>query len=128
MDLALLKTAADYAAAVIRGVIRAEATTKLRWKKAVGHLQDAILQTQVYVSSLDRGEHVNRSREAALVTLWRTAATHFYGLDGDLAQRLQLKAEYWAEPESWTSQQVQDAGIALQHLSEYVRQLLYEST
>ena len=118
MDLTLLKTVADYAAAAIGAVIRGDETARLQWKGAVSQLQDAVVQTEMYVTSLDRGQQVDRSREGSLVTLWRTAATQFYGLDGDLAQRLQLKAEYWTRPESWTNQQVRDAGIALQHLSE----------
>ena len=86
----------------------------------------AVLETQVYAASLGRGSRVNRTKEIELVSKWRNAAEGFYTLDGALAERLQLKAEYWTEPESWTDQEVHDAGIALGHVAERTRQLLYE--
>ncbi len=126
MDLVALKGAADYAAKVVSGIAKASKETRAQWETAVSGLQKAVLETKVYVSALARGEGISRPTEQRLVILWRDAATGFYDLDGSLAERLQLKAEYWAEPEAWTSQQVRDAGIALDHVAEYTRQLLRE--
>jgi hypothetical protein len=126
MDLITLKGTADYAAKVIGKIARANKETREQWKTAVSRLQKAVLQTKLYVSALDRGEPMNRRTEHRLVALWGDAATEFYDLDGSLASRLQLKAEYWTQPEGWTSQQVRDAGIALDHVAEYTRQLLHE--
>jgi hypothetical protein len=121
-----MKTVAEYAAEALRYNARAQATTRAKWKRALPKLQKAVLETQLYVASLDREESLDRKEERRLVKLWRTAAARFYALDGELAERLQLKAEYWTQPEAWTSQQVRDAGIALQHVAEYTRQLLHE--
>lgn len=66
------------------------------------------------------------TEEHRLVGLWSTAANSFYTLDGALAARLQLKAEYWTQPELWSSDQVRDAGIALDHVAAYTHQLLHE--
>jgi hypothetical protein len=127
MDLVALKGVADYAAGIVSGIAKANKETRDQWKTAVSRLQKAVLQTKLYVSALDRGEPVNRRTEHRLVDLWGDAATQFYDLDGSLASRLQLKAEYWTQPQAWTSQQVRDAGIALDHVAEYTRQLLHES-
>ena len=69
---------------------------------------------------------MNRQVERSLAEAWQRAAGEFYGLDGVLAERLQLKGEYWIQPESWTDQQVLEANISLQHVAEYTRQLLRE--
>ncbi len=126
MDLVALKGVADYAARIVSGIAKANKETRDQWKTAVSGLQKAVLQTKVYVSALDRGKPISRRTEQRLVALWKDAAIGFYDLDGSLAERLQLKAEYWAQPEAWTSQQVRDAGIALDHVAEYTRQLLRE--
>ncbi len=126
MDLTALRTTAEYASNVLRAIANQNAENKANWKSAVSLLQEAVLETQVYVASLDRGQPAQLSEEHRLIGLWRNAAGSFYVLDGALAERLQLKAEYWTQPESWTSQQVRDAGIALEHVAAYARQLLYE--
>jgi hypothetical protein len=127
MDWVTLKGIADYAANAIGEIRKANKETRNQWKTAVSELQKAVLQTKVYVSALDCGEPVSRRTEKQLVALWRDAANGFYDLDGTLAERLQLKAEYWTQPQAWTGQQVRDAGIALDHVAEYTRQLLHES-
>jgi hypothetical protein len=126
MDLTLVKAAADYATGVLRSVAGQKKETREQWKLAVSKLQEAVLQTRLYVSSLDRGNPIDRAEEQRLVALWSAAAGGFYTLDSTLAERLQLKAEYWTQPESWTSEQVREAGIALQHVAERTRQLLRE--
>jgi hypothetical protein len=78
------------------------------------------------VAALDRTSPRDRGVEAQLSTLWQQASIAFYGIDGQLAERLQLKAEYWTQPEQWSDQQVADANISLQRVAEYTRQLLHE--
>jgi hypothetical protein len=110
----------------LRILVQADAATRTRWKDAVQVLQVAVLNTQAYVVQLNRGERVDRQVERGLAEAWQNAAGAFYGLDGALAERLQLKGEYWIQPENWTEQQVLDANISLQHVAEYTRQLLRE--
>ena len=97
-----------------------------RKETAIKALQTAALQTNVYDAMLSRGEARNSAREIELVSLWSSAATCFYRLDPDLAERLQLKAEYWTDPESWTPEQVHSARISLQQITQLTRQLLHE--
>jgi hypothetical protein len=63
IDPALLKAVADYAARVIGAVVNADTATRTRWKAAVEQLQDAVLQTQLYVSTLDRTQRPDRTVE-----------------------------------------------------------------
>jgi hypothetical protein len=97
-----------------------------RKEAAIKALQTAALQTNVYDASLSRGEARNPAREIELVSLWSSAASGFYRLDPQLAERLQLKAEYWTDPESWTPEQVHSAHISLQQITHLTRQLLHE--
>jgi hypothetical protein len=126
ISLVVLKAVADYAGRAVGAVLDADAKTRARWRLAVPQLQDAVLETQLYLTSHADGQPADRDAEKQLVRLWRDAATAFYTLDGRLAERLQLKAEYWTEPNAWTRQQIVDAGIALQHVAEHTRQLLHE--
>ena len=87
----------------------------------------ACIKTQAYVAELKRGVHSDRATERELAFAWQQASSAFYGLDGPLAERLQLKGEYWTQPESWTDAQVRDANISLQYVAEHARQLLHES-
>ena len=125
-ELSLIVALGDRLAGWLRSLLVADKDTRNRWKGAVRVLQEAVLNTQAYVAQLDRGTPVNRQVERSLAEAWQRAAGEFYGLDGVLAERLQLKGEYWIQPESWTDQQVLEANISLQHVAEYTRQLLRE--
>jgi hypothetical protein len=127
MDWIAMKGIAEYVTGVLDAVLKRSAATQEQIKKAVAELQAAVLETLQYVSSLEGGKPPDRQAEAHLVSLWKVAAGAFYGIDGTLAERLQLKAEYWTNPESWTGAEVREAGIALDHVAELTRQLLYES-
>ncbi len=111
MDLTLVKTAADYALKAIKGLRTADAETRKEWKTALPRLQKAVLETQLYLAPREDGQVIDRDAEKRLVRLWRDAASAFYTLDGKLATKLQLKAEYWTEPDAWSRQQIVDAGI-----------------
>ena len=127
MDWVAIKGAAEYVTGRLGEVVKRSETKREQSKKAVGELQKAVLETLLDVSLLERGERPDRQAEGHLVSLWGAAANAFYGIDGTLAANLQLKAEYWTDPQSWTSAQVREAGIALDRVAEFTRQLLHES-
>ena len=103
---------------------RAEA----RLEAAVRALQTAALQTNLYEASFRAGKLRDTTREGELVGLWGSAAGSFFCVDPDLAERLQLKAEYWTEPDAWTPEQIHDARVSLQQITELTRQLLREGS
>ena len=126
VDVTTLVAFAERLAGWLKTLVEANAATRARWKGAVVLLQTAVLQTQRYVAQLDRGGTVDRDAEMALALAWQSAADAFYGLDGALAERLQLKAEFWTYPEQWTDRDVVQANIALEQVAQYTRQLLRE--
>jgi hypothetical protein len=127
IDLNLITTIAKVLPETLQAAFKRNGARKKEFKRAVAALQTAVLDTQVYVSALDDGKRPDRTVEIRLVDLWKAAAGAFYGLDGGLAEKFHLKAEYWTDPEAWTSDQIKGAGIALDHVSTLTKQLLYES-
>ncbi|MCC2644047.1 MAG: hypothetical protein K0S45_4460 [Nitrospira sp.] len=126
MDFELSKAALELLKTVFKRISTSNKETRDSWRAAVSSLQVAVLETQTYVATVERGASLNRQREAELVVHWRNAAVGFYQLDGKLAESLQIKATYWTQPEAWSMEQVHEAEISLQHVAEYTRQLLRE--
>ena len=97
-----------------------------RQEAAIRALQTAVLETNLYETALGRGDQRNLERQRELMGLWGAAAASFYRFDPDLTERLQLKAEYRTDPESWTRENLRGARISLQEITELTRQLLRE--
>jgi hypothetical protein len=83
----------------------------------------ALNQTKAYITDWNKGER-SREREHALVRLWTEAAVAIRRHDKDFADALQMKAEYWADPENWTDEQVRNAGIGIETVANKARLLL----
>ena len=126
-DATVVLATLDRVASWLSALLDAHKDARRKWRHAVRALQKAVLATQAYAAELERGEARNPRTERHLSSLWGTAAIGFYGLDGALAERLQLKSEFWTRPEVWTGEQIDGAGISLQRVAEYTRQLLRES-
>jgi hypothetical protein len=86
----------------------------------------AVNETKLYIASLDRGEPQRRNQERLLVQLWTDAAVAIRRSDPHLAERLQMKAEYWADPENWSDNDVQSAEIGIESVAARARALLSE--
>ena len=84
----------------------------------------AVTATQTYSAALGRGEPASHKLEADLAQQWVRAAVAIRRTDPALAQRLQLKAEYWTNPRSWSERDVEATGIKLRQVSEEARTLL----
>ena len=91
---------------------------------AVRDVLTAVHTTKRYLASRERGEPIDRESEAELVTLWTTASVHIRRTDPGLAQRLQLKAEYWTNPENWAPEEIVSNGILIEEIAEEGRRLL----
>lgn len=91
---------------------------------AVKSVLTAVNTTKFYLASQERGEPANRESEAELVDLWTTASVHIRRTDPDLSMRLQEKAEYWANPEHWTKEEITSNGILIDDIAREGRQLL----
>jgi len=84
----------------------------------------AVNETKLYIASLDRGEPKRRDQERLLVQLWTDAAVAIRRSDPQLAERLQMKAEYWADPENWTAHDIKSAAIGIEAVAARARELL----
>ena len=91
---------------------------------AVRSVLTAVNTTKSYLARRDRGEPADRGAEAELVALWTTASVDIRRTDPPLAQRLQQKAEYWANPENWSDEDIVQNGIRIDEIAEAGRRLL----
>jgi hypothetical protein len=94
-----------------------------RLREAIAKLLLAVTETRAYAARSTPARETQR--EHGLARLWSEAAAAFYQVDGALAERLQLKAEYWTDPDAWTALQVRDAHISLDEVAARARQMLY---
>ncbi len=83
----------------------------------------ALNETKAYVADWKSGQRV-RERELLLVRLWTDAAVAVRRKDRDFAHQLQMKAQYWTDPERWTPEDVKRAGIQIDAVSDLARSLL----
>lgn len=83
----------------------------------------AMNQTKAYIADWENDKR-SRVRERSLVRLWTEAAVAIRRSDPEFAETLQMKAEYWASPENWTSTDVQRAGIGIKRVAAKARALL----
>ena len=96
-----------------------------REKQAIRELLKALGKTKVYLASLKRSD-ADLAEETRLVELWFSAASAFYGINPELAQQLELKGEYWTDPDVWSDTDVREAGIHIEDISEKAREILGE--
>ncbi len=96
-----------------------------RERQASRELLKALGKTRVYIASLKRDGAV-LAEEAKLVDLWFSAASAFYGIKPELARQLELKGEYWTNPDVWSDTDVREAGIHIDDISEKAREILGE--
>jgi len=91
---------------------------------AIKSVLDAVNQTKSYIARLDRGYGEDSDKEEQLVALWTTAAVHIRRTDAELANRLQMKAEYWTNPRQWSDDDVRKNRIRISEIAKEARRLL----
>jgi hypothetical protein len=85
---------------------------------AVDSVLTAVNTTKRHLARRERGEPIDREAEAELVRPWTAAAVHIRRTDPGLAESLQDKAEYWANPENWTDEEIASNGIQIDEIAE----------
>src|SRR5438034_8847912 len=83
----------------------------------------ALNETQAYMADWNAGNRA-RERELLLVRLWTDAAVAVRRKYPEFAQRLQMKAQYWTDPDRWTAADVARAGIRIKSVAAQARALL----
>ena len=83
----------------------------------------ALNETKAYIVDWKSGNR-SRERERLLTRLWTEAAVAIRKKDRDFAHQLQAKAEYWTDPDRWTANDVERAGIKIDVVAAKARSLL----
>lgn len=92
--------------------------------EAIRKVWQAVDETRMYLAS-SRGVDTDLNRpNPKLVALWSDASLAISSIDGDLAHRLRMKAEYWSDPRNWTSEQVIKARITIDEVADESRKLV----
>lgn len=91
---------------------------------AVEAVLRAVNETSRYIADSTAIRRRSRADEVALVRLWQQAALELRRTDPALSRRLQMKAEYWADPSSWTEREIARADIYLDDIKRIARQML----
>ena len=84
----------------------------------------ALNTTKRYIGHLERGEGEDYGIEAELVSLWQEAAIQIRRTDPELAERLQMKADYWTNPRNWSDDAIRANGIEIDRVASDVQRIL----
>jgi hypothetical protein len=94
---------------------------KAAYKTALKSIYVAAFETKAYLAPT-RAQ--NPDTELQLSRLWTDAALELQPINPNLAERCLIKAEYWADPSTWTQQQIDESRIGLDGIIGESRQLL----
>lgn len=94
------------------------------YKKALLIIYMAANETKSYIASLKRRKNPDLERERKLSQLWREASVELREIDRDFAQRCLLKSDYWADPTSWSNEDIDNARISINEVFNRAKELL----
>jgi hypothetical protein len=95
------------------------------FRAALKSIYVAAFETKAYLAAIEeRNEPQNYDTEKRLSNLWAEAAIDLRDIDQDLAARCLLKGDYWANPNRWTQQQIDESKINVNNVFEDARNLL----
>lgn len=83
----------------------------------------ALNETKLYYRDRGRGKKRDMDKEAQLANYWAAAAIPLRHIDEELAMICQYKAEFWTDPDHWSSDEVERIGIKLGDVSAAYRKL-----
>lgn len=79
-------------------------------------ISTAFHNTEKYYAFLGDRNPRDKQREIDLARDWEHAAILVEAVDENLAGRLGLKGSYWRDSDTWSDQQIADAGIQLERV------------
>ncbi len=91
---------------------------------ALKAVSTALNETTIYYRDLGKSTNRNLEREAMLVKYWSAAAIPLRHFDQSLAEICEHKAEYWLNPDSYSSQEIEELGIRLDSVRDAYRRIL----
>ena len=94
---------------------------------ALHAMNKALTATKKYIEFMGVNGPADREREFELAELWAAAATNARHASGALAERLNDKSLYWAEPLKWSKEEVLLKKIDIESVQAEVKRLLTEA-
>jgi hypothetical protein len=85
---------------------------------------EAAEKTETYCRLRAEGAARVRRTENELAELWSRASVLVRKIDSKLAFRLGDKSRFWRDPDTWSDEQIQQAGISLQSVKKNAERLL----
>lgn len=114
-------------AAVTAFLAYLEAKKVTRNNKAIEALRiviEAADKTETYCELRAEGADRNRRTEHELAELWSHASFMVRKIDRQLSFRLNDKSRFWRDPDTWSAEQIQRAGISLKSVKKEADRLL----
>jgi len=93
-----------------------------KMRDALTTIHDAALETKGYQAVWETNRDTNK--EIELSKQWAKAAAKAAECDTQWSRIAKLKDDYWRDPDRWTDQQIEDAGIELEDVISKVEELL----
>ncbi len=94
-------------------------------EEALIALYVSLNETRIYLGLLDRKiENRNMETEAKLSRLWTAASIKLRRINHDLAERCYIKADYWANPDTWSDTDIKRAKIGVDRIFREAKKLL----
>lgn len=93
-----------------------------KMREALNAIHDAALETRGYQAVWKTKRDLNK--EIELSKKWAKAAAKMAECDTRWSKIAKLKDDYWSDPDKWTDQQIEDAGIDLKEVTSKVEDLL----
>ncbi len=94
-----------------------------RFDRAFAALYKAVIETRIILGKQKRQPITSEDKEK-LSRLWGDAGMYVSEFDHELAMRCDIKSGFWADPEHWTNEQIDDANIRIVAMEREMRELL----
>ena len=116
-DTAALRDKEERDTAALRLLLDVLSQTRLY----LGRLRRCLLAAETHTEKLACRE---RDTEERLSKMWTQLGADIRHLDSDLAQLAVAKGGYWADPETWSPEEIEAAGINIEDVTKAVQDLL----
>lgn len=107
----------------LRGLMRASEQRKRDCEHAIDSVIAGVRRTQAYCRARDKGQ-INAETEASLAAMWTELGFQLEALGvKKLAKRCDVSGRYWASPEQFSKEWLDQADIGFDSVEKLARQL-----
>lgn len=84
--------------------------------EGIDALVEALMETRLYYGTYRQTLIRDRKREEKLSRIWVKTSNKLRRVDEDLADRCNMKGQYWADPQTWTDNEYASAIISIENV------------